>query len=274
MTTATEKNSIMVGNMVTIQIEIHLYRSLLTICISVCTFERNIENGAEPKMPSLSAIIRDSGLTLSELHRRSGVGRITLSRITNGRQAISRQTADKLAPVLGISAEELIQAPSTQPAAPEVLRISALRLKQWGETRRAEEELPELVSRLIRTELFAAGFIRAPSDERIIEPGPDIAVNNPARATRHVPCGQSVWEVSTRADVTEEGDRGFEPTWPADRMAAGDDLLRLRDDTVLAGGEGVGVSAALPSILGDPSRSSTQRTCRAGSRNHSGSNSG
>ena len=152
-------------------------------------------------MPSLSAIIRDSGLTLSELHRRSGVSRITLSRITNGRQAISRQTADKLAPVLGVSAEELIQAPSTQPAAPEVLRISALRLKQWGETRRAEEELPDLVSRLIRSELFAAGFIRAPSDERIIESGPDIAVNNPARATRHVPDGRSVWEVSTAEEM-------------------------------------------------------------------------
>ena len=155
-------------------------------------------------MPSLSAIIRDSGLTLSEIHRRSGVGRTTLSRITNGRQAISRPTADKLAPVLGMSADELMRSPSTQPAAPEVLRITALRLKQWGETRRAEEELPELVSRLIRTELFAAGFIRAPSDERIIEPGPDIAVNNPARATRHIPGGQSVWEVSTRADVQKK----------------------------------------------------------------------
>ena len=155
-------------------------------------------------MPSLSAIIRDSGLTLSEIHRRSGVGRTTLSRITNGRQAISRQTADKLAPVLGFSAEELMRSPSTQPAAPEVLRISALRLKQWGETRRAEEELPGLVSRLIRSELFAAGCIRAPSDERIIEPGPDIAVNNPARATRHIPGGRSVWEVSTRADVKEK----------------------------------------------------------------------
>ena len=155
-------------------------------------------------MPSLSAIIRDSGLTLSEIHRRSGVGRTTLSRITNGRQAISRPTADKLAPVLGMSAEELMRSPSTQPAAPEVLRITALRLKQWGETRRAEEELPELASRLIRSELFAAGFIRAPSDERIIEPGPDIAVNNPARATRHIPGGRSVWEVSTRADVQEK----------------------------------------------------------------------
>ena len=155
-------------------------------------------------MPSLSAIIRDSGLTLSEIHRRSGVGRTTLSRITNGRQAISRQTADKLAPVLGTSAVELMRSPSIQPAAPEVLRITALRLKQWGETRRAEEELPELVSCLIRTELFAAGFIRAPSDERIIEPGPDIAVNNPARATRHVPGGPSVWEVSTRADVQKK----------------------------------------------------------------------
>ena len=169
-------------------------------------------------MPSLSAIIRDSGLTLSELHRRSGVSRITLSRITNGRQALSRRTAVKLAPVLGMSAEELIRAPSTQPAAPEVLRISALRLKQWGETRRAEEELPELVSRLIRSELFAAGFIRAPSDERIIESGPDIAVDNPARSTRHVPGGPSVWEVSTRADVQKKatddlGRRGLPAGW-------------------------------------------------------------
>ena len=155
-------------------------------------------------MPSLSAIIRDSGLTLSELHRRSGVGRTTLSRITNGRQAISRPTADKLAPVLGMSAEELMRSPSTRPAAPEVLRITALRLKQWGETRRAEEELPGLVSRLIRSELFAAGFIRAPSDERIIETGPDIAVDNPARATRHIPGGRSVWEVSTREDVQKK----------------------------------------------------------------------
>ena len=167
-------------------------------------------------MPTLSAIIRDSELTLSEIHRRSGVGRTTLSRITNGRQAISRPTADKLAPVLGMSAEELMRSPSTRPAAPEVLRITALRLKQWGETRRAEEELPGLVRRLIRTELFAAGFIRAPSVERIIEPGPDIAVNNPARATRHIPGGRSVWEVSTRADVqkkaTEDSSRRGLPT--------------------------------------------------------------
>ena len=155
-------------------------------------------------MPSLSAIIRDSGLTLSEIHRRSGVGRTTLSRITNGRQAVSRRTADKLAPVLGIAAEELLQTRSTLPAAPEVLRISALQLTQWGATRRAEEELPELVSRLIRSELFAAGFIRAPSDERIIEPGPDIAVNNPAGATRHIPGGRSVWEVSTREDAQKK----------------------------------------------------------------------
>ena len=152
-------------------------------------------------MPSLAAIIRDSGLTLSELHRRSGVSRTTLSRITNGRQGLSRQTADRLAPILGVSAEDLLQAPSTLPAAPEVLRFSALQLEQWGESRRAEEELPELVSRLIRSELFAAGSIRAPSGERIIEPGSDIAVNNPTRATRHIPDGQSVWEVSTAKDA-------------------------------------------------------------------------
>ena len=172
-------------------------------------------------MPSVAAIIRDSGLTLSEIHRRSGVARTTLSRITHGHQSLSRKTADKLAPVVGWSAEELLRARSSQPAAPEVLRISALQVKQWGETREAEGELPNLVSRLIRSELFAAGFIRSPSDERIIEPGADLAVDNPARATRHIPGGHSVWEVSTDQDVRRKalGDlnrRTLPPGWQRD----------------------------------------------------------
>ena len=166
----------------------------------LCRLMYNIQNWICPNMSTLSSIIRDSGLTLSQIHRRSGVSRTTLSRITNGRQALSRRTAEKLAPVLGVSAEEMIKARSTRPAAPEILRISALQLSLWGKTRRAEEELPELVSRLIRSELFAFGFIRAPSDERIIEPGADIAVTAP-RSTRHIPEGPSVWEVSTAKNV-------------------------------------------------------------------------
>ena len=154
-------------------------------------------------MPTLSELIQDSGLTLSELHRRSGVSRTTLSRIANGHQAMSRATARKLAPILDTSAEELMQPPPTRPAVPEILRISALEIRQWGETRQAEAELPELVSRLIRSELAASGSVRAPSDERIVEPGPDIAVNAP-RATRHIPRGPSVWEVSTAGKVRKK----------------------------------------------------------------------
>ena len=154
-------------------------------------------------MPILAELIQDSGLTLSELHRRSGVSRTTLSRIVNGHQAMSRATARKLAPTLDTSAEELIQPPPTRPAGPEILRISALEIRQWGETRQAEAELPELVCRLIRSELAAPGSIRAPSDERIVEPGPDITVDAP-RATRHIPQGPSVWEVSTAGEVREK----------------------------------------------------------------------
>ena len=116
---------------------------------------------------------------------------------------MSRATARKLAPILDMSAEELMQPPPTRPVGPEILRISALQIRQWGETRRAEAELPELVSGLIRCELAASGSIRAPSGERIIEPGPDIAVNAP-RATRHIPRGPSVWEVSTAGNVREK----------------------------------------------------------------------
>ena len=113
---------------------------------------------------------------------------------------MSRRTAEKLAPILGVSAEEMLQPPSTRPAVPEILRISALKISEWGKRRRAEEDLPALVSRLIRSELFAPGVIRAPSDERIIEGGPDIFVTAP-RATRHIPEGRSVWEVSTSKHV-------------------------------------------------------------------------
>ena len=116
---------------------------------------------------------------------------------------MSRATARKLAPLLDTSAEELMQPPPTRPAVPEILRISALEIRQWGETRQAEAELPELVSRLIRSELAASGSIRAPSDERIVEPGPDISVDAP-QVTRHIPGGQSVWEVSTAGKVREK----------------------------------------------------------------------
>ena len=127
---------------------------------------------------------------------------------------MSRATAKRLEPILGVSAEELLQPVPTRPAAPEILRISAVQLRQWGETQLAKGELPELVSRLIRTELPAAGFIHAPSDERISERGPDIAVDSP-RATRHIPRGRSVWEVSTekrvRRKATEDLKRGAVP---------------------------------------------------------------
>ena len=165
-------------------------------------------------MPTLSAIVQDSGLTLSELDRQSGVHRVTLSRIVNGRQAMSRATAKRLEPILGVSAEELLQPVPTRPAAPEILRISALQLSQWGQSRRTEEELPELVSRLVRSELAASGPIRAPSDERIRESGPDIQVDTP-RNTRHIPRGRSVWEVSTekgwRAKATDDLNRRAVP---------------------------------------------------------------
>ena len=83
-------------------------------------------------MSTITAIIRDSGLTLSEIHRQSGISRTTLYRVTNGRQAMSRKTAKKLASVLGVSVEKLVQTSSTQPAAPEILRASALQTQSLG----------------------------------------------------------------------------------------------------------------------------------------------
>jgi antitoxin HigA-1 len=50
-------------------------------------------------------VLGDSGITVTELAKRLGVSRVALSRVVNGRAAVSAELAIRLAAALGGSAE-------------------------------------------------------------------------------------------------------------------------------------------------------------------------
>lgn len=160
-------------------------------------------------MKSLTALIAESGLSLAEVARRAGVSRTTVSRIVHGKQQMSADTGQRLASALGLPPEAVTNARTTQPAEPEIIRITTSKITAWGTGEKGDRQLPELMTRLIRAELFAVGGMRGPSERETVQPGPDIKVIAPRR-TRHVPQGESVWEVSTRKDVSKKAKEDIE----------------------------------------------------------------
>ena len=159
-------------------------------------------------MKSLTTLIGESGLSYTEVARRAGVSRTTVSRIVHGKQRMRVDTAQRLASALGVSPEAVTNARTTQPAEPEVIRITPARIKEWGAGDTGDRQLPEFVMRLIRAEIPAAGEVQGPTGRETVRRGPDIKVKSPRR-TRHIPQGESVWEVSTRQDVARKATDDF-----------------------------------------------------------------
>ena len=159
-------------------------------------------------MKSLTALIGESGLSYTEVARRSGVSRTTVSRIVHGKQQMRKDTALRLASALGLPPEAVTNARTTQPAEPEVIKSTPAKIREWGAGDTGDRQLPALVMRLIRAEIPAAGEVQGPTGRETVRPGPDIKVKSPRR-TRHIPQGKSVWEVSTRKDVAQKATEDF-----------------------------------------------------------------
>ncbi len=170
-------------------------------------------------MKSLTTLIEESGLSHAEIARQAGVHRTTVSRIVHGKQQMRADTAQRLASALGVPLEAVTKARTTQPAEPEVIRTTSAKIKEWGSGDTGDRQLPELVIRLIRAEIPAAGEVQGATGRETVRPGPDIKVKSPRR-TRHIPQGESVWEVSTRQDVARKATDDFKGA-----------LKRFKDDT-------------------------------------------
>ena len=170
-------------------------------------------------MKSLTTLIEESGLSHAEIARQAGVHRTTVSRIVHGKQQMRADTVQRLASALGVPLEAVTNARTTQPAEPEVIRTTSAKIKEWGAGDTGDRQLPEFVIRLIRAEIPAAGEVQGATGRETVRPGPDIKVKSPRR-TRHIPQGESVWEVSTRKDVARKATDDFKGA-----------LKRFKDDT-------------------------------------------
>ena len=91
-----------------------------------------------------------------------------------------------------------VLAPATQPGGQPIRLVDATDLDHWSDRRDAQEQLPELVSRLIRAEAGHAARLRFPSGEGVQFRGWD-GVCEIDQSTGYLPAGRSVWELSTQS---------------------------------------------------------------------------
>jgi antitoxin HigA-1 len=73
------------------------------------TKRARMHNPAHPGEVLADTVLGDGGLTVSDFARRLGVSRVALSRVANGRAAVSADMALRLADALGGSAESWLQ---------------------------------------------------------------------------------------------------------------------------------------------------------------------
>lgn len=75
--------------------------------------------------------------------------------------------------------------------------VNAADLSQWADRLDSQSKMPELLTRLIRSEKGTMAKLRFPSDEGITSPGWD-GFCEVDTATRYIPGGTSAWEVGTQ----------------------------------------------------------------------------
>lgn len=68
-----------------------------------------MHNPPHPGEVLQDTVLRESGLSVSELAKKLGVSRVALSRVVNGRAAVSADMALRLAAALGGSAESWLR---------------------------------------------------------------------------------------------------------------------------------------------------------------------
>src|SRR5579859_6412150 len=89
--------------------------------------------------------------------------------------------------------------------------VNAADLSQWADRLDSQSKMPELLTRLIRSEKGTLAKLRFPSDEGITSPGWDGLCEVDAE-TRYIPGGTSAWEVGTQkskivAKATQDYDK-------------------------------------------------------------------
>jgi len=88
------------------------------------------------------------------------------------------------------------------------MKIAAIQIARWAETRGAQGHLPELIRRLIHATGGYPKYVDFPSGESITQPGWDGEVESESEST-WIPKGQSFWEVSCEKMPTRKANRVY-----------------------------------------------------------------
>ena len=164
------------------------------------------------------------GMSTTEAAKRLGVSRPTLSKLLNGRAALSLEMAFRFKKTFGVDMTELLEfqvnaesetkkkehrGVSVNPYVPSFLAIKAGQIEDWGtKSIDARNQLPVLVRRLVQAtgrdlqQVDFPGFDNAQRrgfDGRVLADG--TALN--------VPMGRSVWELSVQKDVQRKANSDY-----------------------------------------------------------------
>ena len=179
------------------------------------------------------------GMSVTEAARKLAVSRPALSKLLNGRAALSPEMAQRLEKAFRTNAKELLRLQvafeadermkrrSTTPASayvPDFLSITATHIDNWAAMNLdARTLLPVLVRRLICATTPQLQHLDIPGFDNVQRPGLDGEVLA-GDATAWVPAGRSVWEISVDSQCKQKAEedyekrkRAFTPTQRAER---------------------------------------------------------
>ncbi len=164
------------------------------------------------------------GMSTTEAAKRLGVSRPTLSKLLNGRAALSLEMAFRLKRTFGVDMTELLEfqvnaesetkkkehrGVSVNPYVPSFLAIKAGQIEDWGtKSIDARSQLPVLVRRLVQATGRDLQQVDFPGFDNAQCRGFDGRVLADATAL-NVPMGRSVWELSVQKDVQRKANSDY-----------------------------------------------------------------
>lgn len=163
-----------------------------------------------------------AGMSVKEAAERLGVGRPALSNLLNGKSALSRHMAKRLAVAFGADNEALLELQARQDGeqhdandvavrryVPRPLTVHARDLESWADTVQAREGLPVLLRKLVHGTGQDLRRVDFPGGDNSQRRGWDGWVKAGA-ATAWIPAGESGWEFGTSKDPRRKAESDYE----------------------------------------------------------------
>ena len=164
-----------------------------------------------------------SGMTIKAAAELLKIERPNLSRMLNGKSALSPGLAERIQQVFGSSAEKLLKMQASYNAAisrnsnasspvgsyvPPFLQIRAQQIKDWASGIQARRRLPVLLRILVNSTGIGLEKVDFPGNDDAERQGWD-GIVEAGGATPWIPQGSSGWEFSCRQDIKRKADEDF-----------------------------------------------------------------